>query len=168
MHRSPTKPLVSMARLLLLSILLLPILLRAVPAEAQQVTGGEIQRFGLYEVVLSGELVSQGSQDAYDVNRLTSFELIEATDRVPIQDGVTFGFDWIPQGSPDGAEIQITLLLVRPDGSTSRGADITEVGANQHTSLTIHNPDMAEGWYTLAVHYQGRLLASKKFDLYRP
>ncbi len=135
---------------------------------AQEVTGGSILEYGRYEITLSGDLVSQGGQDTNDVHRLTGHQLAETTDRIPIRDNVTFGYDWMAQGQPEDAEIPITLLLIYPDGRMDRGFDATAIGSAHHTSLTIHDLDMPEGRYVLAVHYQGKRLVSRDFNLYKP
>lgn len=152
---------------LLLAALLLALLCPG-QAPAQENVYGEITEYGLFQITTSEEVISQGGDNTSTVNKLQDQALIEQTDRVPIQDGVTFGFNWNVLGYPEGKVIPLTLVLVYPDGRVERGMDHTTLGTQQHTSLTIGDLTMPEGIYTLAAQYDGRALVSHKFELYRP
>lgn len=115
-------------RLIIVSIIL--VLGLAGRAQAQgAVQSVEIVDHGIYKIELTGEHVPVPSAGAGAVRPASKAVLVATTNQIPPKIGFTFGCHFVPRGEPDGAIVDLTILVRhpafrKPDGSKTSPLDV--------------------------------------------
>jgi len=89
----------------------------------------EIVDHGIYKIELTGEHVLAPSAGAGAVQPASRAVLVATTNQIPPKIGITFGCHFIPHGEPDGAIVDLTILVRhpafrKPDGSKTSPLDV--------------------------------------------
>ena len=165
-----------MKRLLLPLALFLFIILTALPAMAQHFQGikpaqgsqslqGEVRAYGLYEVEVVE--ISHDSGGAGSDVRMTEQQLVETTLNVPLEGGVSFGFDYF---IPGNGAVQVTANIVAPNGQHLSGPFPVNLGKVETFSYTM-GPTLlpaGPGAYDLYLSTNGQRVVGMIFNLYKP
>src|SRR5689334_8682790 len=114
------------------SIIVSAIVVWALAVRAQDqatVQSIEIIDHGTYKIELTGDRVPVPSAGAGAVQPASKAVLIATTNQIPPKIGITFGCHFVPRGKPDGAIVDLTILVRhpafrKPDGSKTSPLDV--------------------------------------------
>lgn len=107
----------------------------------------------------------------------SDFAIAETTDRVPAKLGLAFGFSFVAQGKPEGAEITLDVVLRHPAYRTPDGKPLTQSRWTQTVTLgkthwagEIFDRDykLEPGPWVLELYHQDKLVASHTFQVVQP
>jgi len=136
---------------------------------------GKIFSFGIYKVLQEGDRYEHKESTAGYGQMVSDVVLVRTTTEVPLEKGVTFGFEWGAEGLPPGP-VKITMRVkhpqtTKPDGKATTGYDETftvypENGTIEKRGdyyILSEDWEMLPGEWTLSVIFEGKGLCEKKF-----
>jgi hypothetical protein len=147
------------------------------PARAAAEPRVTVSAYGRYEVRSSGTSEKAERTVAGEVRPVATKKLIEKTDVIVGQLGITFGMEIDLDGFPPGP-VLLTIRTIHPKlTNDARGVAMTvsefdwPVAERRgvYFGFTFdHRWEIAEGEWTKQIVYQGRVLAEKKFKVVVP
>ena len=154
------------ARTPVLSLVFLLLLAAAATAQSRiKPLAGEIRGYGIYEVSVVQVAHDSGGTGA-DV-RLTEQTLAKTTRDVPLEEGLSFGFDYFIPGQGD---IEVTANITAPDGTHLTGPFPVSLGTQESFSYTL-GPTLlpiGPGEYDLYLSRNGQRIVGMTFNLVLP
>lgn len=154
-----------------------PLGLALLPQAAAAEPSVRIAAYGRYEIRSSGTSEKAERTVAGEVRPVATKKLIETTDTIVGQLGITFGIEIDLEGFPPG-EVLLTIRTIHPKlTNDERGVAMTVSEFDWpvierrgvYFGFTFdHRWEIAEGEWTKQIVYQGRVLAEKKFKIIVP
>ena len=149
----------------------------ALDAEAVEVWGVDVVRYGIYTAkVQQMEDIEKSPGGKRHVVMEPEFQ--EETFRVPAILGTRFGFKYIINGIPDGAEIPIIIRKTYPGLKDPRYekpifnhayTQIHTIGEPNGTGYGFdHRWELVCGTWTFQLLYEGKILGEVSFEVYNP
>jgi hypothetical protein len=162
---------------LVLAFLLLAV--GAAPSQslAQQVSSIEIVDFGIYTADPQARRLGQSG---IGTTTVANIKLAVSTDRIPIQQGIRFGFQYRIDGAPADARVELRRVDLYPaPGITPPGKSqpvrqdeerfVERIGNLTFAGYTLDAPyEMLPGTWTFQLWVGDRKLAEKSFTLVTP
>lgn len=151
----------------------------AAPAQtrAQQVSNIEIVDFGIYT---ADPQTRRLGQSGIGTTTVANLKLAVSTDRIPMQLGVRFGFQYRINGAPADARVELRRVdlypapgLVPPGKSQPVRQDeekvVERIDNLTFAGYTLDAPfEMVPGTWTFQLWIGGRMMAEKSFALVAP
>jgi hypothetical protein len=138
---------------------------------------GKIVSYGRYEIVETGRPEKAERTVAGEVKPVETRRLIEQTEQIVGQLGNTFGFEVNLEGLPPGP-VNLVIRTIHPPLTNSESGktmtvseyDWTVAGREKvYFGFTFdYRWEIAEGYWTKQVLYNGKVLAEKKFKVVVP
>lgn len=144
---------------------------------AQQVSGIEIVEFGIYT---ADRQTRRAGQSGIGTTTVANVKLAVSTDRIPMQQGVQFGFQFRINGAPVDARVELRRVDLYPaPGLTPPGKSqptrqdeermVERIGNLSFVGYTLDAPfEMVPGSWTFQLWIGDRLMAEKSFTLAAP
>jgi hypothetical protein len=157
-------------------LVFLPVML-ALPAMAE--LSGAVTEYGYYKVASEPERYRNIASTSGYVKEGGEVELVEQTQRVPLEKNRLFGFKFRISGFDDKKDAQLKLVvthpeIVRPNGSKSTGYTypiLLEVKdgviENQSGYSLDHDYELVEGDWVFEFWYYQQKLVSQTFTTYK-
>ena len=145
-----------------------------------QPPGGQVIKYGLYEVIRTGRLVDNADTSTGKSHSASTIQFIRQTDRIPLKKGNYFGFQSRIEPLPDRHFIKLKKVVTHPemtlpDGSKKVGYEVDEtkkvsVGVAFTTSGYSLDEDyeLVAGEWTIQYWFEDRMLVEQKFYTYWP
>ncbi|HYD14082.1 MAG TPA: DUF3859 domain-containing protein [Allosphingosinicella sp.] len=149
----------------------------AAAAQAPQVRGIEIFEAGIYERGVSS---SHRGADGVLQSDTQDERLVEATTRIPMRPGITFGISYRIAGSPEGEPVTVQRITRYPaPGGWPPGARTplrettspqqVQVGGTSYSDYKLEEAwELIPGIWTIEIRLGDRVLASQRFTLVAP
>lgn len=138
---------------------------------------GKVVTFGRYEIVETGRPEKAERTVAGEVKPVETRRLIEQTDQIVGLLGNTFGFELDLAGLPPGP-VMLTVRTIHPpltNSETGKTMTVSEydwaVAGREKVYFGFtfdYRWEIAEGYWTKQVLYNGKVLAEKKFKVVVP
>lgn len=138
---------------------------------------GKVVNFGRYEIVEQGVPEKAERTVAGEVKPVVTRRLIQQTDEVVGQLGNTFGYEVSFDGLPDGP-VTLVIRTIHPaltNSETGRTMTVSEYDwtvserDNVYFGFTFdYRWEIAEGYWTKQILYNGRVLVEKRFKVIVP
>lgn len=160
----------------LLRLLVFVLVVVAVPAMAE--LSGTVTEYGYYKVASEPERYRNIASTSGYVKEGGEVELVEQTQRIPLEKSRLFGFKFRISGFDDKESVQLKLVvthpeITRPNGSKSTGYTypiLLEVKdgviENQSGYSLDHEYELVEGEWTFEYWYYKQKLVSQTFVTY--
>ena len=111
-------------------------------------------------------------------NVVDNIELVQRTDHIPAIRGTRFGFRFIIKGSSQGQQIKIVRRNLVPGLRNPKTGNIfysyeyelaKNIGEETYAGYSFdENWELIPGKWTFQIFYEGRKLAEKTFNVYKP
>jgi hypothetical protein len=141
--------------------------------EQATVQSVDIIDHGIYKIELTGDRVPVPSAGAGAVQPASRTVLIATTNQIPPQIGITFGCRFVAQGQPDGAIVDLDILVRhpafrKPDGSVTSPLDVVpwpyRIGEVAGFTYTFdHDWEAVPGKWSIEVWRGGEKLSGVDF-----
>lgn len=138
---------------------------------------GKIVSYGRYEIVETGRPEKAERTVAGEVKPVETRRLIEQTEQIVGQLGNTFGFEVNLEGLPPGP-VNLVIRTIHPpltNAETGKTMTVSEydwtVAGREKVYFGFtfdYRWEIAEGYWTKQVLYNGKVLAEKKFKVVVP
>ena len=133
----------------------------------------EVVDHGIYKIELTGDRVPVTSAGAGAVQPVSRAVLVATTNQIPAKIGITFGCHFVPRGQPDGAVVDLTILVRhpvfrKPDGSKTGPLDVVpwryRIGEVAGYTYTFdHDWEAVPGKWSIEVWFSGEKLSGVDF-----
>lgn len=145
---------------------------------ATQAISGRVTHYGLYEVLRTGKLINKPDTNTGKTHSASTIQLIETTDRIPINKGNYFGFQSRIGPFPGKSFIKLKKIvthpeMVLPDGSIKTGYQLDEtkkVSSGVAFTTSGYSLDeeyeLVEGEWVFQFWYENSLLVEQRFHTY--
>ena len=152
------------------------LLLNLLPAAAE--VSGTVTEYGYYQMTVDPKRYRNISATSGYVKEGGKPELVEKTDRIPLQLKSLFGFKFRITGFDEKRTVQLELVvshpkITRPNGSTSTGYsyplvfDVQQGVIENETGYSIDNQyEMVEGEWKFEYWYNKQKLVSQTFTTF--
>ena len=133
----------------------------------------EVVDQGIYKIQLRGDPLPMPSVGAGVIKPSFKPVLLASTNQIPPKIGITFGCRFIPRGKPDGAMIDLTIMVrhpafTKPDGSKTSPLDVVpwpyKIGEIAGYTYTFdHDWEIVPGKWSIEVWHGGEKLSGVDF-----
>ena len=141
---------------------------------------GKVTKFGLFRERGKGWVQDDPSAGTGKAIRGATLEFAEDTDRIPLRQGVYFGYRYWLKFPPDQQQVSFKRVLIHPPMTLPDGSVITRSERNigkptTHgivTSIDAYalseDYELVEGEWVFQIWYQEKMLAEQTFSSYWP
>lgn len=147
--------------------------------DAQALTG-RVTKYGLFEVLRTGPLLDNKQTNTGKTHSGSTIQLIEQTERIPLQKSNYFGFQSRIEPLPDRQSIEVKKVvrhpeMILPDGSRKSAYEVDEIkkvssGVALMTAGYSLDEDyeLVQGEWIFQYWFENKLLVEQKFVTYVP
>ena len=138
---------------------------------------GEVTKYGIVEVLASGNFYSEPNSLAGYAEDNVQMQIVSETTKIPLRQGIAFGFTWCANGLPEG-DVTFIYEYVHPPakegpkpGSTIFEEEfvIEKHDSSEYCSIDAYSIsekwEMIPGEWTISIRFQNKLLATKTFEV---
>ena len=155
--------------------------LQSVPtfSAAAEVYGIEIFDYGIYTAVVKKEIKDKNLVGG-GFSKINQIRFVERTTKIPATQNLTFGFQYLIKGRPQGGKIKIRKTTIFPTAGL-KNPKTGKTGYKNEVDLTAkigekvcegyrfdEKWEMVPGKWTIQLWYKGRKLAEERFNVYLP
>ena len=146
---------------------------------AAEVYGIEVFDYGIYTAVVKKEIKNKNLVGG-GFSKIKQIRFIERTTKIPATRNLTFGFQYLIKGRPQGKKIKIRKTTIFPS-SGLENPKTGKTGYKNEVELTAkigekvcegyrfdEEWEMVPGNWTIQIWYGDRKLAEENFNVYLP
>ncbi|MFC1488342.1 DUF3859 domain-containing protein [Thermodesulfobacteriota bacterium] len=146
---------------------------------AAEVYGIEIFDYGIYTAVVKKEIKDKNLVGG-GFSKIKQIQFIERTTKIPATQNLTFGFQYLIKGRPQGGKIKIRKTTIFPSAGL-KNPKTGKTGYKNEVDLTAkigekvcegyrfdEEWEMVPGNWTIQLWYKDRKLAEENFNVYVP
>lgn len=131
-----------------------------------ELTSIDITEYGMYKAEVVKSEASPKAVGA--LQTLASATLIQQTEKVPAKPGIRFGFRYTINGFPKGEKVDIKFRVISPAFDQELVFPNKIIGDNTYCDYGFGKTSGIPGEWRLQLFHNGKKLAEKTFNVYKP